>query len=192
MDAIQRLQPRGTLWSPGRPATGTRAFVGASNEGDESTDGWASSPGDECFDCTGIGARRAAEGDGVLHMLLWLGRSPESFVPGYEERGGVSAPLPKVRADEVLRFDTRKLYAALDARRVERGLTWAQVGKEIGLSAASLTYLAKGTRTGFPQVMRLTRWLGRPAAEFTRACSRWEANKPQPLKCGRGPAGCGP
>jgi hypothetical protein len=121
---------------------------------------------------TGIGSKHAAEGDGVLQMLQWLDRSPESFMPGYEEGRHVSAQLPKVRMDEVLRFDTKKLYAALDAQRVSRGLTWTQVGKEIGVSAASLTYLEKGTRTGFPQVMRLTRWLERPAAEFTRICSR--------------------
>ena len=108
----------------------------------------------------------------MLQMLLWLDRNPESFVPGYEERRDVSAPLPKVREDEVLRIDTKKLHAALDAKRAELGMTWAQVGKDVGLGVANLTYLAKGTRTGFPQVMRLTGWLGRPTAEFTRTCSR--------------------
>ncbi|HVN94488.1 MAG TPA: hypothetical protein VMT38_12365 [Terracidiphilus sp.] len=119
-----------------------------------------------------IGTKRAAEGDGVLQMLLWLNRSPESFVPGHEDDGRASAPLPNMRANQMLRFDTKKLYAALDARRAELGLSWALVAKEIGLSAASLTYLAKGTRTSFPQVMRITAWLGRPAAEFTRVCNR--------------------
>ena len=32
---------------------------------------------------TGIRNKRVAEGNGVLHMLLWLDRTPESFVPGY-------------------------------------------------------------------------------------------------------------
>jgi transcriptional regulator with XRE-family HTH domain len=118
-----------------------------------------------------IGGRRAAEGDGVLQMLGWLGRSPESFVPGYAERCAANT-LPEVRADEMLRFDTKKLYAALDLRRSELGVTWTDAAKEIGLSATSLTYLAKGGRTSFPQVMRLTGWLGRPAVEFTRVCRR--------------------
>jgi ribosomal protein L24E len=118
-----------------------------------------------------VGVRRTAEGDGVLQMLRWLDRSPESFIPGYEERYGAGG-LPEVRADQVIRFDTKKLYAALDGQRAERRITWTQVANEVGLSTASLTYLAKGSRTGFPQVMRLTGWLGRPAAEFTRVCRR--------------------
>jgi len=70
----------------------------------------------------------------------------------------------------ILRFDTRAIYAALDARRTERGMTWRQVAAEIGgLNAASLTHLAKGGRTSFPGVMRITAWLGRSAANFTRA-----------------------
>jgi hypothetical protein len=68
-----------------------------------------------------------------------------------------------------LRFDTQKLHAAVNAQRVARGLTWQHVANEIGLGQTTLTHLSKGGRTGFPHVMRITRWLGRPAAEFTRA-----------------------
>ena len=109
------------------------------------------------------------EGDGVLQMLLWLNRTPESFVrPVPQPRG--NAALPDVGPGKILRFDTRSLHAALDAQRVDRGMTWQQVADQIGgISPASLTRLAKGGRTTFPQVMRMTGWLGRPAADFTRA-----------------------
>jgi hypothetical protein len=118
---------------------------------------------------TGTRIRTVAEGDGVLAMLRWLNRSPESFVPGHRQSDGVSERLPDVPAGKVLRFDAKKIYAALDARRVERAMTWPEVAKEIGASASGLKYLAKGKRVGFPGVMRIFRWLDRPAAAFTRA-----------------------
>jgi len=113
-----------------------------------------------------------AEGDGVLQMLLWLNRTPESLVPGHQASGAVGAPLPDVPVDRVLRFDTQKLYAALDAQRVERHLTWAQVAQEVGLGVSSLTRLSRGGRTAFPQVMRMVTWVARPAAHFMRS-SEW-------------------
>jgi hypothetical protein len=33
---------------------------------------------------TGLGTKAVAEGDGVLAMLKWLNRTPESFLPGVE------------------------------------------------------------------------------------------------------------
>ena len=109
---------------------------------------------------TGTRIRTVAEGDGVLAMLRWLNRSPESFVPGHRQSDCVSERLPDVLAGKVLRFDAKKIYAALDARRIERAMTWPAVAKEIGASAAGLKYLAKGKRVGFPGVMRIFRWLG--------------------------------
>lgn len=117
----------------------------------------------------GVGTRSIAEGDGILQMLLWLGRTPESFVPGHPESESLRAGLPQVPTGCILRFDTKKIHAALDARRIERQMTWARVAREIGAGASSLTHLAKGGRTAFPQVMRILRWLGGTAAEFTRS-----------------------
>ena len=109
-----------------------------------------------------------AEGDGVLQMLRWLNRTPESFVPGCEPLE--VHKLPDIPADQILRFDTTRLHAALGAQRVARGLTWKQVAAEIGgMSATSLTHLKNGGRTGFPFVMRMARWLNLPVAHFTRA-----------------------
>ena len=58
--------------------------------------------------------------------------------------------LPDVPAGKVLRFDAKKIYAALDARRIELAMTWPAVAKEIGASASGLKYLAKGKRVGSP------------------------------------------
>lgn len=109
-----------------------------------------------------------AEGDGISQMLRWLNRTPESFVPGHQGFEEASARLPGVAPGHVLRFDTRKLHVALEAQRMERKLRWAQVAMEVGVGISTLSHLAKGGRTAFPQVMRIVRWLGRPAAHFTR------------------------
>jgi len=118
---------------------------------------------------SGTRFRAAAEGDGVLAMLRWLNRTPESFVPGHQQSEGISERLPDIPAGKISRFDAKKLYAALDARRIERQMTWPQVAKEVGTNPASLTHLSEGKRVVFPGVMRTFRWLQRPAADFTRA-----------------------
>lgn len=120
----------------------------------------------------GLRTKAVAEGDGVLQMLRWLGRSPESFVDGASTEAGTS--LPAAGADQVLRLDTRRLHAALNAARAERGLTWAQVADAIGgrTTQSTLAHLSKGGRTGFPNVMRLTRWLDAPLAHFVRVTRR--------------------
>jgi len=120
---------------------------------------------------TGLRTKRVAEGDGVLQMLRWLGRTPESFVVGYVSQDAARERLPAASVDQVLRFDTAKLYAAIDEQRRNRGLTWQEVVGEIGLitiSVNTLTHMKAGGRTGFPHVMRFTRWLGQPAAAFVR------------------------
>ena len=121
---------------------------------------------------TGLRTKAVAEGDGVLQMLRWLGRTPESFAAG--GLASPETPLPAVGPHQVLRFDTRRLHAALNAAKIERGLTWAQVADAIGgrVSESTLAQLAKGGRTGFPHVMRLTGWLGAPVAHFVRTTSR--------------------
>ena len=114
---------------------------------------------------------RVAEADGVLQMLRSLGRAPESFVPDDRSAELMSANLPDADAREILRFDTRTLYEALDTRRVTLALTWQQMASMTGVPATQMRRLAKGSRTAFPDVMRLTAWLKLPAAHFVRASS---------------------
>jgi len=119
----------------------------------------------------GLQTKRVAEGDGVLQMLRWLGRTPESFAPGHVSQDATRERLPEAAVDQVLSFDTVKIYDALDAQRRERGLTWQQVVREMGritISVSTLTHLKAGGRTGFLEVLHITRWLGQPAAAFVR------------------------
>jgi hypothetical protein len=110
------------------------------------------------------------EGDGVLQMLLWLDRSPESFVPGHPGAVHPDAQLPRLSGEQHLRFDVPLIYSRLDALRAARGLSWPQVASEIGgsFNAERLRNMRNQHRTGFPHVMRLARWLHCPAAALTR------------------------
>jgi hypothetical protein len=118
---------------------------------------------------TSIKDKRTGEGDGILQMLLWVGRTPESFVPGIADADAARFQLPDLSIGQILRWNTKALFAALTARRREEGLTWAAVASAVGgFTPGMLTNLATGPRIGFPRVMRLVRWLGQPAVTFTR------------------------
>ncbi len=115
---------------------------------------------------------RIAEADGILQALLWLNRTPESFVSGYRSVKAENAKLPEVALNRVLRFDTEKLYVTLNTKRVKKNVYWTQLAEEIGLSESILKHLSKGGRTAFPPVMRILRWLKEPASSFVRE-AKW-------------------
>jgi len=117
--------------------------------------------------------KRDAEGDAVLQMLLWLGRTPESFLPDVVDAGALRFRLPPLTRGQILRWNTPALHAAIDAARRDQGLTWAEVAPAVGgFTPGMLTNLASGPRIVFPRVMRLVRWLGQPAVSFTRV-AQW-------------------
>jgi hypothetical protein len=121
---------------------------------------------------TSLREKPDAEGDAVLQMLLWLGRTPESFVPGLGQADSERFRLREVSKGQILRWDTKALHAAINSRREARGMTWQEVAREIrGFTPGMLTNLAKGGRIGFPRVMRLVSWLDEPAAAFTRVAA---------------------
>jgi len=118
-------------------------------------------------------ATEKTSGAGPLQMMQWLDRTPESFVPGSRSSDAVRFKLPRCGTHEILRFNTKALHAALNARRRERELTWNDVAREMGIGSSNpLTSLAKGGLTGFPIVMRMVGWLGVPAATFVHASNR--------------------
>jgi hypothetical protein len=118
---------------------------------------------------TGLEAKPRAEGDGVLQMLIWLDRSPESFVGDVPDSDAARYRLPRLTRGQILRWDTEALHRALDTKRRAGDLTWADVARELrGFTPTMLTNLSRGPRIGFPRVMRLVRWLGEPAVTFTR------------------------
>ena len=118
--------------------------------------------------------RWGVEGDGVLQMLLWLDRTPESFVPGHPGAVHPDARLRRVDPPNILRFDVPSIFSRLDAKRVASGLSWAEVAAQIGgaSNADSLRNMRKAQRIGFPNVMRVARWLHCPAAALTRVAGR--------------------
>jgi hypothetical protein len=117
---------------------------------------------------TGLRTKAVAEGDGILQMLLWLGRTPESFVSGFPDADAARFQLSGRTDGQILRWDATALHAALNTKRQAEKMTWQVVANEIGgFTPRMLTNLAKGGRVGFPGVMRLTAWLGQPAAAFT-------------------------
>jgi uncharacterized protein YfiM (DUF2279 family) len=121
---------------------------------------------------TGLEHKPSGEGDGILQMLLWLRRTPESFVRGARDPKSSCFCEPQLTDGQILRWDTQALFEGLDARRRERSLTWADVARDIGgFTPSMLTNLARGGRIGFPRVMRLVRWLGEPAASYTRVAA---------------------
>ena len=65
------------------------------------------------------------------------------------------------------RFNAAALYAALDAQRRERGMSWAEVSAEIGVSASTLTRTRLGGRMEVDGMLAMVRWLGRTAESFT-------------------------
>jgi hypothetical protein len=79
---------------------------------------------------TGLRTRAVAEGDGVLAMLKWLNRTPESFLPGADgaDLSGANR-LTDVPPRSGLRFDTTKLLAALNVKKGSRSVArqvWAR------------------------------------------------------------------
>src|SRR6478752_5593669 len=75
---------------------------------------------------TGIAKRGDCTCQHALFILRWLGRSPESFLSGPAAHRGHVA-LPPAAEDRRLRWDLAAVYAALDERRRERGLTWREL-----------------------------------------------------------------
>jgi len=113
--------------------------------------------------------RFSVEGDGVLQSLLWLDRTPESFVPDHPGADHPDAKLRPATGQRFLRFDVPKLHQVMNTQRQAMGLSWRDVAFQVGrVSPNMVERLGQNGRTGFPKVMRYTRWLHRPAAEFTR------------------------
>jgi len=114
----------------------------------------------------GIRDKKIVEGDGVLQMLLWLGRSPESFIPKFKAGKKHELKEPK---NAVLRFDVKEAYRLLEAKRLRDELTWVTVAEQIGgVAPSQLQRFKKGGRTSFRAIMRVARWLDVPAKDLTK------------------------
>lgn len=106
----------------------------------------------------------------ALYMLRWIRCAPEEFLSGPVVPVG-DTELPDAGSDHRLRWDLHELYAALNERRSDRR-TWAELAKELGCTPSRLTNLRHARLADMGLVMRITQWLGRPAAAFIHA-SDW-------------------
>lgn len=58
------------------------------------------------------------------------------------------------------RLDTAAMVTAVDAIRRHRGLDWAQIAAEIGISAPTMSRLAHGRNVAADTLVALLMWLG--------------------------------
>ena len=72
------------------------------------------------------------------------------------------------------RFNPRALYDAMDAQRRERGMSWAQVGAELGIAPGTLTRTRLGGRMEVDGMLAMVRWVGRTVESFTFGHERGE------------------
>ena len=72
----------------------------------------------------------------------------------------------------MVRFDSKALYAALNAHRLEREMTWAQVADATGVSATTITRTRTGGRLEVDGMLAMVRWLGVPVERFVRESRR--------------------
>jgi len=112
-----------------------------------------------------LGARGAASCQYALFMLRWLGRAPEEFLIGPVADVG-DVRLPEPGPGSRLRWDLNQLHTALNEQRRERGLTWQELAEEIGCTPGRLTNLRTARQADMDLAMRVTQWLGKPAAQF--------------------------
>ncbi len=65
-----------------------------------------------------------------------------------------------------VQFDGNGFYAALDAVREERKLTWRKVAEQSGVSASSLTRISQGKRPDVDSLASLCAWAKLSADDF--------------------------
>lgn len=68
----------------------------------------------------------------------------------------------------MIRFDSNKLYNALDKKHLERGITWKQLSNEIGVSESTIKRTKLGGRMEVDGMLAMVCWLGVPAETFTK------------------------
>ena len=101
----------------------------------------------------------------ALFMLRWLRRAPEDFLTGpVVDVGDVG--LPEAGPGSRLRWNLEQTHAALDEQRRERDLTWAELAQQLDCTPSRLTGLRTARLADMDLAMRITQWLGRPAAAF--------------------------
>ena len=92
--------------------------------------------------------------------------SPGQAKPG---RRRARRPAARGKTGGRLRWDLNQLHTALNEQRQERGLAWSELAQELGCTPSRLTNLRTARMADMGLTMRVTQWLGKPAAEFIHA-----------------------
>jgi hypothetical protein len=125
--------------------------------------------------CPGALVRTAKRGamscQYALPLLRWIGRAPEDFLTSTVVDVG-DVRLPEAGLDRRLRWDLNQLHAALNEQRQERRLTWAALAVELNCTPSRLTNLRTARLADMDLTMRVTQWIGQPAALFIHPV-RW-------------------
>lgn len=107
----------------------------------------------------------------ALIILRWIDRAPEDFLTGPVVDVG-DTQLPAAGPDRRLRWDLSEVHAALNQQRQDHQLTWAQLAEIIGCTPNRITNLRTARLADMGLTMRVTQWLGKPAAQFIQP-ARW-------------------
>jgi len=65
-------------------------------------------------------------------------------------------------------FDQEALLEALERKRLRKDLSWREVGRQAGISAATLNRIVHGGPPDVDRLVRLLDWLGAPTEAFLR------------------------
>lgn len=126
---------------------------------------------DHCL-CPGALVRTAKRGSMscqyALIILRWIHRAPEDFLRGPVADVG-RTDLPDAGPEVRLRWDLARLHASLNEKRRERELTGAELAGELACTPSRLTNLRTARLADMDLAMRITQWLGEPAARFIHA-----------------------
>jgi hypothetical protein len=119
--------------------------------------------------CPGALVRTAKRGSMscqyAVIILRWIERAPEDFLTGPVVDVG-AVRLPDAGPDRRLRWDLGQVHSALDERRRQRQLTWTQLAETLDCTPNRLTNLRTARLADMDLALRVTQWLGQPAARF--------------------------
>ena len=78
------------------------------------------------------------------------------------------------------KFDGDSFFAAIDAQRAAKGLTWKKVAEQAGVPASTLTRMSQGRRPDVDSLASLCAWSGLKVEDFVRG-PRSKRGKAEPL-----------
>ena len=65
-----------------------------------------------------------------------------------------------------MKFDFQKFYQAVNARRLQRAVSWRQVAREIGIGKSTLARMAQNKRPDADGIAALSYWAQLNPADF--------------------------